>query len=88
MRHKLLGARYTNFILTPKVETGEGEAWGYGFEISRVGRRRVAGHSGGGEVDNRLDIYLDDGYTLVALTKPYAATNVARKLKELITRDE
>lgn len=87
-RHRLLGAGYTKLILSPRVKTGEGEAWGYGFEISHVGGRRVAGHSGGGEVDNRFDMYLDDGYTVVALTKPYAATNVSRKLKELIARDD
>jgi CubicO group peptidase (beta-lactamase class C family) len=85
-RHKLLGAKYTHIILAPKVETREGEAWGYGFEISQANGKRIVGHSGGGDADNKLDMYLDDGYTIIALTKPYAATNITRKFKELITQ--
>lgn len=87
-RHKLLSAKYTNFILTPKVATAEGEAWGYGFELTQSRGRRVAGHSGGGDADNRFDMYLDDGYTLVALTKPYAAIHITRKLKELVAQGD
>lgn len=88
-QHKLLSAKYTDLILTPKVNTGEGEAYGYGFEIYQVNGKRIVGHSGGTtEVDNKLDIYLDDGYTVIALTKPHAAKNVARKLKELITQGD
>lgn len=82
--HKLLNAKYTRIILTPKVYTGEGEAYGYGFEISQVKGKRIVGHSGGGGVDNKLDMYLDDGYTVITLAKPYAAQNITRKLKELI----
>lgn len=86
-QRKLLNAKYTDIILTPKVTTGEGEAYGYGFEIFRVNGKRIVGHSGGTtEVDNKLDIYPDDVYTVIALTKPHAAKNIARKLKELITQ--
>jgi len=86
-QHNLLNAKYTDIILTPKVNTGEGEAYGYGFEIYQANGKRIAGHSGGtAEVDNKLDIYLDDGYTVIALTKPHAAKNITRKLKELITQ--
>jgi hypothetical protein len=86
-RRKLLNAKYTDIMLTPKVDTGEGEAYGYGFEIFKVKGKRIVGHGGGTmEVDNKLDIYLDDGYTVIALTKPHAAKNITRKLKELITQ--
>lgn len=86
-QHKLLSAKFTDIILTPKVDTGEGEAYGYGFEISQVNGKRIVGHSGGtAEVDNKFEIYLDDGYTVIALTKPHASKNVTRKLKELITQ--
>ena len=84
--HKLLNAKYTDLILAPKVKTGEGESYGYGFEICEMNGRRIVGHSGGGEVDNKLDIYLDDGYTVIALMKPHAAEYVTNKLKELITQ--
>lgn len=86
-QHKLLSAKYTDIILTPKVDTGEGEGYGYGFEIFQVNGKRIVGHSGGtAEVDNKFDSYLDDGYTVIALTKPHASKNVTRKLKELITQ--
>jgi CubicO group peptidase (beta-lactamase class C family) len=86
-QHKLLSAKYTDIILTPKVETGGGEGYGYGFEISQVNGKRIVGHSGGTtEVDNKFDAYLDNGYTVIALTKPHASKNVTRKLKELITQ--
>lgn len=86
-QRKLLNAKYIDIIFTPKVNTGEGEAYGYGFEISQVNGKRIVGHSGGtAEVDNKLDIYLDDRYTVIALTKPHAAKNITRKLKELITQ--
>jgi Beta-lactamase len=84
-RHRLLSARLTNTILSPKVNTGEGEAYGYGFETFLLDGKRIVGHSGGGDADNRLDMYLDDGYTAAALTRPHAAEYVSRKLKELIT---
>lgn len=88
-RHKLLGANYTNLILAPKVDTGEGEAYGYGFEINQVKGSRIVGHSGGtADVDNKFEMYLDDGYTVIALTKPHAAKNITRKLKELITQGD
>jgi len=87
-RHKLLNAKYTDIILAPKVKTGEGESYGYGFEIFEINGRRIVGHSGGGEADNKLDIYLDDGYTVIALMKPHAAEYVTRKLRELITQTD
>jgi hypothetical protein len=85
--HRLLDSTYTNIILTPKVNTGEGEAYGYGFEIVQANGNRIVGHSGGtADVDNKLDMYLDNGYTVIVLAKPHAAKHVTRKLKELITQ--
>jgi CubicO group peptidase (beta-lactamase class C family) len=86
-KHKLLSAKYTDIILASKITTGEGEGYGYGFEARRVNGRRIVGHSGGGEADNNLDMFLDDDYTVVILAKPYAGRNITRKLRELIIGD-
>lgn len=54
----------------------------------RLNGRLIVGHSGGGEADNNLDVYLDDDYTAVILARPYAGTHVTRKLGELIARGD
>jgi CubicO group peptidase (beta-lactamase class C family) len=83
-RHRLLSQKYTDIILTTKVTNGEDEGYGYGFEVHLVNGKRIIGHSGGGEADNHLEMYLDDDYTVVILAKPYAGTHITRKLRELI----
>jgi CubicO group peptidase (beta-lactamase class C family) len=86
-KHKLLNAKYTDIILSSKVNTGENESYGYGFEIAQINGKKIVGHNGGGSVDNQLDIYLDDGYTVVILSTPFAGRNITRKLRELITQE-
>jgi CubicO group peptidase (beta-lactamase class C family) len=86
-RHKFLNKHSTEEILKPRVRTGENEWYGFGFEVVAARGRRVVGHSGGGEADNQLDLYLDDGYTLVALSKPYAARHITRKFRELVWQE-
>ena len=85
-QHKLLSPKYTDIILTSKVTTGKDEGYGYGFEVNRVNGKRIVGHSGGGEADNHLDMYLDEDYTVVILAKPFAGMHITRKLRELIIR--
>lgn len=83
-QHTLLSPKYTDIILTSKITTGKDEGYGYGFEVRRLNGKRIVGHSGGGEADNYLDMYLDDDYTVVIFAKPYAGMNITRKLRELI----
>lgn len=83
-QHVLLIPKYTDIILTSKITTGENEGYGYGFEVRHLKGKRIVGHSGGGEADNYLDMYLDDDYTVVILAKPYAGRHITRKLRELI----
>jgi len=86
-KHNLLSGKYTDTILTSRINTAEGEWYGYGFEIRRINGRYIVGHSGGGEADNNLEMFLDDDYTVVILAKPYAGRNITRKLRELIIGD-
>lgn len=86
-KYKLLNPKHTDIILTSKITTGEGEGYGYGFEVRRIKGRRVVGHSGGGGAENYLDIYLDDNYTAVILSRPFAGRYVTHKLRELIIGD-
>lgn len=87
-RHVLLSRKYTDIITTSKITTGEDEGYGYGFEVRHLNGRRVVGHSGGGEADNYLDMYLDDDYTVVVLARPHAGRHITRKLRELIVQGE
>lgn len=86
-KHKLLDAKYTDIILSPKVYSSEDEAYGYGFEIVPIKGKRIVGHNGGGSADNQLDIYLDKNYTVVILAMPFAGRNITRKLRELINQE-
>jgi len=86
-KHKLLNAKYTDIILSPKTNTGEDKAYGYGFEVIKINGKKIVGHSGGGGADNQLDIYLDEDYTVVILATPFAGVNITRKLRELITQE-
>lgn len=90
-RHKLLGMKYTDLLLTPKVG-----GFAYGFETKQVKGRRVAGK--GGEdftsVSTAFEMYLDSGYTVIVLSNfnpaagvaggPLASSNVTGKLEELL----
>lgn len=80
----MLSPKYTDIILTSKITTGKDEGYGYKFEVRRLNGKRIVGHSGGGEADNNLDMYLDDNYTVVIAAKPYAGMYITRKLRELI----
>jgi D-alanyl-D-alanine carboxypeptidase len=86
--HKLLGAELTETIVTGKAQPDPNSAdrkYAYGFEDDRATGHRVVGHSGGAPgMNGQLDVYLDNGYTVVVLANldPPAAQNVAGYIRE------
>jgi CubicO group peptidase (beta-lactamase class C family) len=78
MKHILLSKRYTDFIMSGKVDTPMG-AYGYGFEILQENGYRTAGHSGGAPGINAVfRILTGEDYTVIVLSnyddgarKPY-----------------
>jgi CubicO group peptidase (beta-lactamase class C family) len=89
-KHKLLGKRYTDIILAPRVDTAWGTKYAYGFGSEKVNEKRIVGHGGDTVgISTELDIYLDHGYTVIVLSNydPPAAANISGKLRELITQE-
>ncbi|HVF47218.1 MAG TPA: serine hydrolase domain-containing protein [Pyrinomonadaceae bacterium] len=90
-KHKLLNAKYTDILLAPKVDSSFGGRYAYGFFVRNMGKdKRIVGHDGESPgVNTQLDMYLDDGYTVIVLSNydPPAARNASAKLQELITRE-
>ncbi|HWT00636.1 MAG TPA: serine hydrolase domain-containing protein [Pyrinomonadaceae bacterium] len=85
--HKLLGAQLTETIVTGKTQPGSGadSKYAYGFEDDLVAGHRVVGHGGGAPgMNGQLDIYLDNGYTVVVLANldPPVAQNVTGYIRE------
>lgn len=85
--HKLLNAELTNTVITGKVEPGPAALgkYAYGFEEHQIAGHRIVGHGGGAPgMNSQLDIYLDDGYTVVVLANldPPAAQRVANYIRE------
>lgn len=90
-KHELLNPKYTNIVLTPKLESVFGDRYAYGFFVRSRGKEtRIVGHGGEAPgVNTQLDMYLSSGYTVIVLSDydPPAARNVATKLQELITQE-
>jgi CubicO group peptidase (beta-lactamase class C family) len=89
-KHKLLSRKYTDIIITPKVDTVWGTRYGYGFGSEKVNGKRIVGHGGDTiGISTELDMYLDQGYTVIVLSNydPPAAANISGKLRVLITQE-
>jgi len=68
LSHKLLSPEMTDVLLEGKVTRTQGIKYAYGFEDRTVKNHRVVGHSGGAEgICGNLDIFLNQGYTVVVL---------------------
>lgn len=85
--HKLLGKELTETITAGKAQPGPSERnkYAYGFQDERVAGRRIVGHGGGAPGMNALlDMYLDDGYTVVVLSNfgPPTAQRVGGYIRE------
>jgi D-alanyl-D-alanine carboxypeptidase len=91
--HKLLNAKYTDLILTGKVDTGNAQAgsnkYGYGFFDEIFKGTRIVGHGGDFPgVNTRFEMYIDSGYSVIVLSNydHPAAQRVAAKLREMVTQ--
>ncbi len=87
--HKLLSPKSTDALLAGKIEMS-GAKYAYGFMEEWVNGKRIVGHGGGfAGINGQLDIYPELGYTVAVLSNydPMAATAVAHKLRDLLTRD-
>jgi CubicO group peptidase (beta-lactamase class C family) len=87
---KLLSPKFTELVLTGKVERDEegGGKYAYGFAEDRVNGKRIIGYAGGYPGANgAFSIYPDLGYTVVVLSNydPPSAQRVAYQLREMIT---
>ncbi len=61
--HKLLDAKHTALLTSPKAETGRGGSYGYGFVIGGEGGWKWFGHSGGAPgINSDLKIFPVAGY--------------------------
>ena len=92
--HKLLNIRYTDLVMTGKVDTGDTQGgsnkYGYGFFDEIFKGNRIVGH--GGDflgVNTRFEMYVDSGYTVIVLSNydHPAAQRVSAKLREMITQE-
>ena len=85
--HKLLNRELTETVITGKVQPGQNanSKYAYGFQDESVAGHRVVGHGGGAPGMNALlDMYLDNGYTVVVLSNfgPPAAQRVGGYIRE------
>jgi CubicO group peptidase (beta-lactamase class C family) len=89
-KNKLLSKKYTEIILTPRVDTAWGTKYAYGFGSEKVNGKRIVGHGGDApSISTEFDIYLEHGYTVIVLSNydTPAAANISGKLKELIIQE-
>jgi CubicO group peptidase (beta-lactamase class C family) len=92
--HHLLNPELTDLVLAGKVTLGEAtlgtpeeKRYAYGFMVTLVEGKRIAGHSGTFPgVGARLDMYLDHGYTVVILSNydPFITQAIGNRLREWI----
>lgn len=85
--HKLLNKELTETVMAGKVQPGQNanSKYAYGFQEESVAGHRVVGHGGGAPGMNALlDMYLDNGYTVVVLSNfgPPAAQRVGGYIRE------
>jgi CubicO group peptidase (beta-lactamase class C family) len=90
--YKLLNRDLTDLVTTGKVNPDPEDPesrYAYGFEDRRDGGRRTIGHGGGAPgMNGMLQIYWDEGYTVVVLANldPPAAQQVAEYIRTRLAR--
>jgi D-alanyl-D-alanine carboxypeptidase len=86
--HKLLSQKYTDIVITGKVEVGGVVGkYAYGFGDKIFDGKHIVGHNGGGPgIAANLDMFPEIGYTAVLLSNydPPAMMPVIMKLRGLI----
>jgi CubicO group peptidase (beta-lactamase class C family) len=85
--HKLLNPKYTDLVLTGKVEYRPNARYAYGFANDIVNGEQIIFHDGGANgISAEFDMYPAAGYTIVVLSNydHPAARPVVKKIQELI----
>jgi CubicO group peptidase (beta-lactamase class C family) len=84
--NKLVSRKAFEELISPHSKTPWGADYGYGFEIRNVNGHHAAGHGGGFPgVSTKLEMYLDQGYTVVVLSNyEQIAEAVAGKVRPMI----
>lgn len=88
--YKLLSPESTKNLLAGKAEvpgSGGKTKYAYGFYVWDLSGKRIVGHAGGFlGVNSWLDVYLDDGYTVIIMSNydPPIANRMATKLRQVI----
>jgi CubicO group peptidase (beta-lactamase class C family) len=87
--HKLLNPKFTDLVLTGKVDRGDewGGKYSYGFAEDSLNGKAIVGYTGGFPGANgEFDMYPEIGYTVAVLSNydPPSAQRVAYKLREMI----
>ena len=88
--HRLLSRKYTDIVLTGKVEYRPQAKYAYGFANEIVNGERIVFHDGGANgISAEFDMYFEPGYTVVVLSNydHPAVRPVVKKVRETITRD-
>ena len=84
----LLSPAYVDTVITGKVDAFEDEQYAYLFIDRDLNGHRIVGHGGGAPgINAKLDIYVNDGYT-VAVMANYggAALAIAKRVAAMLTR--
>ena len=86
--NKLISPASRELLMTPKPELKSPD-YGYGFGTGRSDKLgRTAGHSGGfAGISSILEMYLDSGYTVVALTNYGVGSQVVQQKVETLLGD-
>jgi CubicO group peptidase (beta-lactamase class C family) len=87
--HKLLSREGTEVVWSAKPELGSPD-YGFGFRVRGGEGERIVGHSGGfAGISSNLDMFLDSGYTAIAMSNyDDGASPVRQKMRELIAAAE
>jgi CubicO group peptidase (beta-lactamase class C family) len=88
--HRLLNQKYTDIVLSGKVEYRPNAKYAYGFANDLVNGDRIIFHDGGANgISAEFDLYSDLGYTVVVLSNydHPAVRPVVKKVQETIAKN-
>ncbi len=86
--HRLLNKAYTDTLLAGKADMGPNIRYAYLFGDETRNGHRLVGHSGGAPGINAvLDMYWDDGYSVIVMSNyDEAANRLANQVRRVLTQ--
>ena len=86
--YRLLSKKYTDLVITGKVDMGPDVKYAYLIGDRTENGHRIVGHSGGAPgINANLSIFWDLGYTVAVMSNyDMGAEPVSQKLKKMLTR--